>query len=294
MRSGKFTTFTRFSLLGGLLGILSGCATEKIVPLPYPSSANPNQEIETLQTRMLEDAGDKDVDVLSKKNYLAAQEALRDAKQLRNQGQSKEAVFERLSDARAYLHYAETRAEVARRLLKDARETRSTAVALDAGTYFLSELEKIDVKYLEMARAIEEGDDSVSAEDQASLVQNYHRLTVQAVRTTFLPESIRIITEAQEDGAAERAPKTLALVQRDLVELDRQIHEDVTNTEKIQELSSKTEERANLLYRMVQKSNEAGNITPEETLFENETSAPAVPQVTDALTSPPSIPVPTQ
>ena len=150
--------------LGSLLG---GCATERITRAPYAPTSNPNQEMSTLQTRMIDDAGDKDVDVLSKKNYQEASQALRDAKQLRNQGQSREDILDRLSEARAYLILAENRATVARRLLRDARETRAMAVSLDAGTYFMPELEKVDVKYLEMARAVEDGDESVSFENPA-------------------------------------------------------------------------------------------------------------------------------
>ena len=240
------------------LAALGGCATGKIETIPFPSSANPNQEIAKLESQLTEDAGEDDVDVLSSRYYQLASTALDESKKLRADGRSHDEVLDKLSDARSYLVYAEKRAATARVLLKDVRETRSTAVALDVGTYLYPDLDHVDVKFLAMAHAIEEGDESVSPEDSAKLIQAYKALTIRAVRITSINGPIQLMNEAVNEGATERAPVTLAETKKAIIELDEQIHRDVSQSEQIQALSTLATDKANLLVRIVQKSKTGG------------------------------------
>ena len=240
------------------LAALSGCATGKIESIPFPPSANPNQEIAKLESQLNDDAGEDDVDVLSSRYYQLASTALGETKKLRADGRSHEEVLDKLTDARSYLVYAEKRAATARILLKDVRETRSTAVALDVGTYLYPDLDHVDVKFLAMAHNIEEGDETVSSEDSAKLIQAYKALTIRAVRITSINGPIQLMNEAVNDGATDRAPITLAETKKAIIELDDQIHRDASQSEQIQTLSALATDKANILVRLTQKSKTGG------------------------------------
>ena len=236
------------------LAALGGCATGKIESIPFPSSANPNQEIAKFESQLIDDAGEDDVDVLSSHYYQLASTALTETKKLRADGRPHEEVLDRLADARSYLVYAEKRAATARILLKDVRETRSTAVALDVGTFLYPDLDHVDLKFLAIAHSIEDGEETVSPEDTAKLIQAYKGLTVRAVRIASVNGPIQLMKEAVNEGAPEKAPITLAETKKAIIELDEQIHRDATQSEQIQTLSAFATEKANLLVRLVKKS----------------------------------------
>ncbi len=265
----------RFALIL-LLVLTGGCTTMSIPVTPLPPGINLQEELQKLEYRLSE-AEENDVDYLSAVSYNKAEQALAEAQELaarespgESPRESKDDLAEKLAEGQAFLTHAEKRAEVARTLLKDARDARADAVSVNAGKYFPSTLEKVDVKLLAMAQLIEEGDSSVSEKENAGVIEVYRKLENSAARMSYLRDPQKNLREALNMGAAQFAPKTLQQSKATLVSLDRQIQLNAADSERVLPLSERAARETELLLRVTQQSKLIQAPNPEETALRGE------------------------
>ncbi|MGK5090316.1 hypothetical protein WDW86_22445 [Bdellovibrionota bacterium FG-2] len=267
--SSYFVSLLTLVLTIGAIG-LAGCTTMSIPIKPLPPGTDLENEFPKIESQ-LSAAKENDVDYLSATHYAKAEAALNQAREQSIQGASYNEIAEKLAEAQSFLAHAENRAAIARGLLKDTREARANAIAVDAEQYFPKILEKADTKLLAMALLIEEGETPFSQSDNAELVDIYKRLEISSARICFLRAPQKILGDALNLGAAQWAPKTLQKAKATLAALDRQIHLNCRDTERVQILSARANRETDLLFRVTQQSKLIQSGNPEEIALRNET-----------------------
>ena len=241
----------------------AGCAGEKIQTTQIPPSADPNAEIAQLDSDM-HSAGTDQVNVLAPHNYALADKAVQEAKNRRSQNKPNSEILEKVAEGRAYLKQAEDKSQIAKASLGHAVKARADAIASTAPTLFPSDFNKADDDLIGVTQDIEKGDASRGERERERLYTMYRTLEVRGVQQARLGDSLKTLKQAQDEGAKQWAPKSLAAAEKSVGDAQSVIANDPQN-EQIASLAANAKRDTQNLLDITRKSKLVKNRNPEET-----------------------------
>lgn len=188
---------------------LSACShAPDVKKYDYPMTTNANEEIDAIDGQ-IRTARTEMVDVLSPRNFAAANESLNDAKEARQDNKENTKILEKLGYARAYLDQANAVASQAKRDFPEVVQARQDALAANASTLFRDDLKDTDGDLEGKAKSFEKGDWKLSADDRTKLQKNYLDLELKSIQKGRLSEASANMDAADKMDAKKYAPKTL-------------------------------------------------------------------------------------
>lgn len=251
------TSRTKY-LAGMALAIaVAGCAGKPPQYQNIPTTANPTTEIERTD-QMLKEAQDRQVDVLSPKNYTDAQKALQKAKDKRDKGKSNEDVLEHVAYSRGWLSEANAKSEIAETSMKEITAARAGALRAGAPALYPKEWKKAGDELEDITAAIEKGNLSPAEKKGNNLTARYHELEVMSVTKANLGIANENIRAAKKDNADRKAPKTYDMATMKYNNAQKLIQADPRNMVAIRRASEDATRESVHLTEVIQKVN-AGN-----------------------------------
>jgi OOP family OmpA-OmpF porin len=270
--SAVCTVFTTF---------LMACSTQpKIVE--FRTGSDPQIELDRVGSQ-ISIAKSRQVDVLSPKNFLAAERAQNDAIGLRVSNRPQSAVLHEIAVSEAYLKKANSVAEVTGKILEKIVEARRDAITSNAGKYFPVEMMKADNVFKKIANRIE-GNGALSSEKQRDALElSYRSIELDSIKREKLGPSKAAMEEAIREGAKKLTPETLLLTQKIFAESDAAIALNRGNTAELNRISNETAMAAERLLKMVRDAKVFAAKNPEELAKVVESNENAADQAEDSL-----------
>lgn len=194
------------------LALLASCASKPTSYTPLSATADPSAEISKTDD-MIRAARDRQVDILSPKNFAKAEDTLSDAKEARAKDKSNEKVLEKVAYSRGWLTQAEQSAEVARASTRELTDARANAWRAGADKAFPKDWKKVEGDARDITRSIEKGNLKPADRNTAKVVEKYRDLEVRSVTANTLGKADANLKAAMKNGARQNAPKTFALAE---------------------------------------------------------------------------------
>ncbi|MGZ3790536.1 MAG: OmpA family protein [Bacteriovorax sp.] len=241
---------------------ISACSSKPVVS-DFPPSASPADEIVSLE-RDINSARDKQVDLLSPKNFKESQKSLEDAKKTFLNGKDSQMALHKVAIGRSYLANANNVAEVARDNIKDVMAARDAAIKADAPTYYGREFKNADDSVADVTKDIEKNKMNSVAKERSKLQARYLELEIKGVEEKNLRESKSIITQAKREDAEKYAPRTLAIAEKSYADTDAYIRANPHNTREIQARVKETKDAAYHAFNINRKAKGTAKVSPEE------------------------------
>jgi len=217
-RLGIFGTILVFAI------VMSACTTTRIEKAALPSGADPQTEIDRLQTD-LQMAHQSHADLFANKDFERAQDRLQEAKTDFQNDRSREQILEKVAYGRGYLNRALV--ETNRKINPDSGIVRARQAALDAGVLQNSILkERFEQADEDLRDATNNFDKALPANRLANFQRAYLNLELWAIKSRHLGIAQAQIRSAQEEGAERRAPKSLRRALLDFKEAENEIMAD--------------------------------------------------------------------
>lgn len=249
----------RMNSLAGvaLVVIMAACASkppqyERIAP-----TSNPTTEIDRTD-QMLREALDRQVDVLSPKNFADAEKALNKAKEQKARGKSNEDILQQVSYARGWLNEANSKAEIAQTSMKDITDARGGAVRAGAPHLFPREWDKADKQLQSITSSLEKGRLGPVEKKGNDLVTYYRDLETASVKKSYLSAAEENIKAAKKEHADKKAPRTYELAVMKYENAIKLINSDPRNNVAIRSAADDANRESVHLLEVAQKVN-AGN-----------------------------------
>lgn len=233
--------FHRFILMSTLTGIVA-CSSKPVVH-DFPPTATPAEEIANLE-KDLSSAKERQVDVLSPKNFKEAQDSLEDAKKKFMDGKDSEQTLHKVALGKAYLNNAHNAATVARENIEDVIAARQAALKAEAPAYFSREFKNADEDFVSVTKDIEKNKLTSAAKERSELQAKYLGLEGKAIQEKHLKESRDIIALAKKEGAEKFAPRILTVAEKSYADTEAYIKANPHNTEVIVSRAKETKDAA--------------------------------------------------
>jgi OOP family OmpA-OmpF porin len=262
MWSGKNFRLTVL-LCTALLFALSACAGKQQAKVePIPVSENPSEHLNRLEADL--GAGiNNQLNVLAPVSFASAESYFNSAKQGLEGGGQLSSILENISNSRAYLKRADEVAGLSRPVLSDAITARDYAREAGA-TAFQWDYAEAEEKFLEMTRAIEDGDLKKAEKNKEKVAEEFRQLEIRAIKEQTIGEVRSLIDAAEKEGAKKLVPDTLADAQATLNEADAFITEKPHEKEEMLGLASKALFKAQRLTQLTAKAKEIKEMKPEQ------------------------------
>ncbi|MDD4974895.1 MAG: OmpA family protein [Bacteriovorax sp.] len=257
----KKNFFKSFLLIIILTGIVA-CSSKPVVR-DFPPTATPAEEIANLE-RDLNSAKDKQVDVLSPKNFKEAEASLEDAKKKFLNGKDSQQTLHKVAIGRAYLINANNSAEVARENVQDVINAREAALKAEAPIYFNREFKNADEYFEDVTREIEKNKMTAITKERPKLQQRYLDLELRAIKEKNLKESKDIITQAKKENAEKYAPRTLAIAEKSYTDTEAYIKANPHETLEIKARAKETKDAAYHAFNINRTAKGTSKVSSEE------------------------------
>lgn len=249
-------------ILMGLLFINVACSSKPPVN-KIPPTANPTDEMAVLENE-LEDASQKNVDLLSPKNFQESQNYLRKAKEKFSKGKDSAEILGAIEYGQAYLTRANAAADLVRGNVANVLEARGAAIKANAPLYFEKDFNRVDNDFSELARNIESNKMSNVDSLRPKLQERYLNLEVKAIKETNMKDSRNIIEMAKNEEAKKYAPRMLAVADKSLKDLEEYIVANRHDRDGISRRSRIAIEDAAHALNITRMAKKTRNISPEE------------------------------
>lgn len=236
---------------------VAGCASK---PPQYQSispTANLTTEIDQTET-MLKEARDRQVDILSPRNYADAQKALDKAKEKREKGKSSEEILEQVAYSRGWLNEANSKAELAQTSMKEITEARAGALRAGAPNLYPKEWQKANEQLEDITASIEKGNLNPAEKKGNDLTARYRDLEIMSVTKANLGVADDNIKAAKKENADRKAPKSFDMAMMKYNNAEKLIKSDPRNSEAIRRASEDATRESVHLAEVTRKVN-AGN-----------------------------------
>lgn len=184
-----------------------GCASTPPNATPIAMTANPTNEIEKTQS-MINEARERQVDVLSPTNFTKAEEALNKAISKKSSGKSNEDILEQISYSRAYLKEAADKTQLALTQLPGIQDARRGAMVAGANEAYPRDWNRIGKELESVTKSIEKGNLKPSDKKASDIITEYKKLEVDAVTKRALGQADNNLKIAEKNKAQKIAPKT--------------------------------------------------------------------------------------
>lgn len=247
------------------LFLLGACAESQLKVQPIATSENPTEQVNRLQEK-INDARNRQLNVLSPTWFGKAEASLNDAKEGVERGNELSEILKKVADGHAQLQRAEEKSELVRTALKDpikARERALAAGAADLGADF----DKTEKQFISLAREIEEDNLKYAQKNSPKVIKAFDELELRAIKQAALGEARELINQAEKERARKITPETLASAQRSLRDADAYISENRYEEKKIHEKSSAASFEARRLIQVKRQSEEIKAKEPEQTIL---------------------------
>lgn len=214
-----------------------GCASTPPMVPPISSTANPTMEIERTQA-MLNEARDRQMDVLSPNNFKNAEEALKKAISKKDAGKSPEDILEQVGYAQGWLREGVNKSQLATMQMKDIQDARRGALEAKANEIFPKEWSKAGKELESVTKDIEKGNIKPAEKKGADIVAEYRRLEKESVTKTALGKAEDNIKMAEKEKADKIAPKTYSLATMKYDNAEKIISANPRNTSAINQAAA--------------------------------------------------------
>ena len=247
------------ALLFAFIGCSSG---EKLYISEIPETADPSVEITRLQTNM-EQAKQKQADVLAPQHFKESKKALNEAIKLRSENRSNKEILTAVAEGDGYLNKANEVTVSNQAHLGEVISARSAALATQ-GPNPVGEFQEADSKFLEITASMEKGKSPIQEQDKMALIQDYRQAELKGVQQASMGEASRVIQEAKNEGAKKWAPNLLTQTEQQMTQLNDFIKHNPKNAEEINSKAGQFKAQADQLLRVTRQAKvlEAGN--PED------------------------------
>lgn len=247
----------RFLVTLAATAFVVACASKPTSRPSLSASANATNEIATTE-RMIEDARQQQIDVLSPRNFKDAEKSLAKAKKMKEKDKSNESIIEELADAQGWLQDAKAKAEVARASMKDITTAREDAMRAGAPQHLEKEWRKTEKDLEQITKKIEGGDLKLADREGAEITARYKDLEIQAVQRAHLGLAKDNIDKSIKQGADKKAPKSLGMAKMKFDNANKIIIANPKNNEAIRQAAADATRESVHLVDVTQKVN-AGN-----------------------------------
>lgn len=244
------------------LGLLSGCAQTKLKVEPIDISEDAAVQVSRLE-KEVDDAKDKQINMLSPTWYGKAQASLNLAKERFKRGDKQSEILKAINLGRAQLKHAEEIGQISRTALADvlqARKRAQTAGAIALGSDYMP----AEQQFLELTKAIEKDNLNWAKNNRTKVIQSFDILELQAIKEKAIGKAQKLIVQAEKEGAREIAPITFKVAQDELKKVDSYISANRYQENKIAELSDQANFQANRLYQIVKDSEKIQSMQSEQ------------------------------
>lgn len=260
------TTFkTKLSLYVAMMA-LAACASKPPNMQKLPETADASAEIESTQ-RMLNEAKENNLEVLSPKNYERAADRLSDAREAMVKGKSKEKILDHIAASRGWIEEAQSRGQITQAAVKNLSDARTGAVRATAPTLYPKDFKKVDEETKDLAAQAEKGDLSTFTDRGDKLTNLYRELEEKSVEKAYLGEAQINLDAAKKENAAKFSPKTYEVTRSKLEAAEALIQENPRNTDAIMSAAADVTEQSKFLLSVNQQT-KAGNT--EDLVLQNE------------------------
>jgi len=249
-------------ILFAVMLLLVACGGNQLKLEPISKSENPVALVQQLGDA-LKNARENHIDILSPGWFEKAQESYLKARKRLDEGDEISEILNNISYGRAELTRAEEMAQLSRTTLAEVIKSREDARA--AGAESLGEdYRETEEQFLEMTRAIENGNIDWAQRNRDKIDQAYRQLEIQAIKKQNLEEAGKLIQEAEKNGAKKIVPKTLAFAQETLREADAYISEHKSEKENVEKRGRDAFFEARRLLNVLKQSRKFQEMEPEE------------------------------
>jgi outer membrane protein OmpA-like peptidoglycan-associated protein len=170
--------------------------------------------------KMLNEAKEKNAELLSPEYYRQAVEAFNEANQYYMKNESTRDIREKLAEAQKYCQRALQAVKLAGITLKEPIQAREDALNVEANIYATQVFTEAEEKFAEATGQVED-DDLEDARDRGSEAEAlYRKAELKAIKDKLLGDARKLIQEAREKDVEEFAPQTFNLAVSLLSELE--------------------------------------------------------------------------
>ncbi len=247
----------RFLVTLAATAFLAACASKPTAMPSISSSANATNEIANTE-RMINEARDQQVDVLSPENFTDAEKSLAKAKKMKDKEKSNDKILAELAISQGWLQDAKNKADVSRTSMKSITTARADATRAGAPQVLPKEWKAADKELEKITAKIEKGDLTRADKEGNEITARYKELEILAVQRANLGIANDNIQNAKKDGADKRAPKSFALANMKYDNANKLIIADPKNSEAIRRASEDATRESVRLLDVTKKVN-AGN-----------------------------------
>jgi outer membrane protein OmpA-like peptidoglycan-associated protein len=252
-------------LILGLSACSGGPAIQDI-----PNTANPADEISKLGSE-ISAAMTNQVNVLAPNSFEQAKESFNDAKKSLDQQRASRSTLREVAKSRAYLKQALNFATVAHQNIDDVLIARSAAIDAKGPSLKAKEFEAADEKLRDVTSDIEENNLKSAAKNRSALQMAYLDIELQSIKAARLGPSTAMIGQARKEGAAEFAPRMLAIAEKSVLDTDAFITANRHNTAQVEARSMETLKNAEHVLKITRDSKSGNKTSSEETALLIET-----------------------
>lgn len=245
-----------------LILALTACSSEPKVN-KLPPSSDPQVELNHVNEN-LRQAQEKQIDVLSPKNFEKAQKARDQAIEARSKNKDQEKILHHIAVSQAYLDQATATANVGEQLLEKPLKARKAALAAHADKNFSKEMRKADGDLQDLTRKIEDKSTNISDKKRDEVVRMYQDLELKSVKKDKLGVAFANLEQAKKEGAKKLTPETLSATEKQIASDESVITNNLGNPEAINQASTRATVASERLLRMVRTAKKADATNPEE------------------------------
>lgn len=262
------------TIIGTIFLILSSCSSELKVK-EYSENADPKMELERVNEN-INQAQEKQADILSPKYFTDAKSSRDKAVDLRSKDKDKNQVLHRLAIAQANLDKANEIVNNTSPLLKGPLTARQEAIDARATILYPKEFEKNDKQFAKLAKQVDKGDTKNIEKKRDKIEVTYRELELNSIKKEKLGAAKETIEVALKEGARKMTPITLARTEKIYSDNEGIIENKRHDTTVINKASEETIAAANRLLRMVREAKELSTKKPEELARQAESAEQAL------------------
>ena len=185
----------------------------------------------------LEQAREADAAALAPRSFERGMKAYEAAEEALERGRNVETVRDRLADARDRFAEATETAQTSRLTLEAALKTRENAQAADAMTLSKPIWEDAVEKLDDAIRQLERGDLRDGRRYALESESLFRDAELGAIKTRYLSETRRLLSEAERARVGRFAPQTLARARSLLAEAEKALNENRYDTDRPRSLA---------------------------------------------------------
>jgi OmpA-OmpF porin, OOP family len=229
----------------------------------FPVTASPMEELSKLETD-LQSARNAQAAVLAPENFKKAQASYEDAVKSISKSRSAKDSLDDIAKSRAYLERSMNFTSLSRSNLHEVISARNQALKANAPTVSKDDFDKADAELIKVTSDIEKNNLRSSVRKSASLQEEYLKIELDSIKSTNLDQARSTIKLAEQEGASEYAPRTLAQAQKDVADFDRFLTANRHNEQAIQRYYVATQASADHLLKITRESKSGMSVSSED------------------------------